>query len=203
MRHDTNPWYPSRNAEAGLREDQRSFLETATVSLGLPSLLYASLRDPRLFETVIGRPMDACEWERATLRGFRLGVVNAGTGFPGVFPAADPAAADLKCIVMHDLSRFEQTMVAWYEWDEYLLRRIPLADGRTAQVFAPNLEAIRREHGRFTIEPWTFEAWQCSHANRALVDAREWMARRPSTAALVHAGCFAPEESPGDGRATG
>jgi hypothetical protein len=38
---------PAENAEAGLREDQRRFLESATLSPGLTSFSSASLRDPR------------------------------------------------------------------------------------------------------------------------------------------------------------
>lgn len=202
MRYQSDLFYPAGDADAGLRQDQRSFLDNAAVSLGLPSLFYASLRHPRVFETVVGRSMDTCEWERTRIQGFRPGIVNAGTGFPGIFPAAESEAAGLECIVVPDLSRFEQTMVAWYEWDEYLLRRIPLADGRWAQVFVPNLEAIRAEHGQIDIEPWSFEAWQRgSRVDRAVVDARDWMAQRPGDAALVHVGCFPPHESPANGRA--
>lgn len=203
MRHESSAFYPAGDAESGLRRDQRSFLDRANISFGLPSLFYASLRDPRVFEAVVGRPLDACDWERATIHGFRLGIVNAGTGFPGLFPASGPDAGGVVCVIVHDLSRFEQTMVAWYEWDEYLLRRIPLADGRSAQVFVPNLEAIRAEHGRFDIDPWSFQAWQRSEVDRAVVNARDWMAQRPADAALMRAGCFPSVESSAGGRAAG
>lgn len=203
MPHGASPFYPSRNARTGLREDQRSFLETATVSLGLPTLFYASLREPRVFETVTGRPMDTVAWERVRIPGFRPAIVDAGTGFPGLFPAADPAGEETECIIAHELSRFEQTMVAWYEWDEYRLRRIPLTDGRTAQAFVPNLEAIRREHGRFEIRPWSFEAWRSRDVGGAVVNAREWMAQRPTDPELVRAGFFTPAESSGNGRVAG
>lgn len=203
MRHHASPFYPSRNARTGLREDQRCFLETATVSCGLPSLFYASLREPRVFETVVGRPMDTVAWERVTIRGFRLSIVNAGTGFPGLFPVTDPAGTGIECIITQGLSRFEQTMVAWYEWDEYLLRRIPLTDGRTAQAFVPNLEAIRQEHGRFEIRPWSFEAWRNRDVESAVVNAREWMAQRPSDSELVRAGFLSPADLSRVGRAAG
>lgn len=203
MRHDASPFYPSRNARTGIREDQRCFLETATVSFGLPSLFYASLRDPRVFETVIGRPMDTVDRERVTIRGFRLGIVDAGPGFPGLFPAADHAGDGIQSVITRGLTRFEQTMVAWYEWDEYRLRRIPLANGRTAQAFIPNLEAIRREHGRCEIRPWSFEAWRTRDLESAVVNARQWMAQRPSDSELARAGFFAPAESSSDGRGAG
>lgn len=203
MRHGASPFYPSRNARNGLREDRQCFLETATVSLGLPSLFYASLREPRVFETVTGRPMEAVAWERVTLPGFRLGLVDAGTGFPGLFPAAAPAGGEPECVIAEGLSRFALTMVAWYEWDEYLLRRIPLPDGRTVQAFVPNLEAIRREHGRFEIRSWSFDAWQRREVESAIVNAREWMAQRPADPELVRAGFFPPAESSGNGRAAG
>lgn len=203
MRHGASPFYPSRNARTGLREDQRSFLETATVSLGLPTLFYASLREPRVFETVTGQPMDAVAWERVSIPGFRPGIVDAGTGFPGLFPAADPAGDGTECLIVHGLSRFVLTMVAWYEWDEYRLRRIPLMDGRTAQAFVPNLEAIRREHGHFGIKPWSLEAWRSRDVARAVVNAREWMAQRPADPELVRAGFFTPAESSGNDLAAG
>lgn len=203
MRDHGNTFYPSRNLDVGLREDQRCFLETAVSSLGLPSLFYASLREPRVFETVTGRPMNTLDWKRVGIRGFQLGIVNAGSGFPGIFPAADPADAELEGLITRGLSQFERIMVAWYEWDEYLLRRISLADGRSAQVFVPNLEAIRREYGPFNIEPWSFKAWRSRHVDRAVVNAREWMAHRPSDAALVRAGFITAAESPANGRASG
>ena len=94
MSVDSQPFYPLRNAEANLREDQRSFLESAEVSRGLPSLFYGTLRDP--------------------------------------FPAPDQAGPEVECIIVHNLNPFEQTMVAWYEWDEYQLWTIRLTDGRKA-----------------------------------------------------------------------
>lgn len=199
MQRYTNSFYPRRDAETGLEEDRRHFLEAATVSLGLPSLFYASLRNARVFETVVGRPLASCEWERVAIRGFRLGAAAAGTEFPGIFPEAEPAGAELECIAVHDLTRFEQTMVAWYEWDEYLMRRIPLADGRTAQAFVPDPEAIRREHGRFEIRPWSYETWQSRGVDQAVDNARQWLAQRPRDADLARAGFFVPT----DGRATG
>lgn len=203
MHRSGNPFYPSRDAASGLREDQQSFLQSAAISLGLPSLFYASLRDPRVFETVIGRPPEPDNLETVTIRGFRLGIAKAGTGFPGLFPAPEADDEELECVIAHGLSRFEQTMVAWYEWDEYLLRRIPLTDGRLAQVFVPNLEAIRREYGPFDIEPWSFEAWRARELNRAVRDARDWMAQRPDDASLARAGCFTAGDRPMSGQAAG
>lgn len=196
-------FYPSRDAIRGSREDRRRFLEAARISLGLPCLFYASLRSRRVFETVTGRAMDEFRWERAAIRGYRLGIANAGTGFPGIFPTPGDAAAVIECILVHDLGRFEQTMVAWYEWDEYALHQIALSDGRRAQVFIPDPEAIRFEHGPFEIEPWSFEAWCAAGLDRAVVNAREWMAQRPDDAALARAGFFAPQGSRRDQRAAG
>lgn len=203
MHRNSNPFYPSRDAASGLREDQQSFLQSAVVSLGLPSLFYASLRDPRVFETVIGRPPEPGKLETVTIRGFRLGIANAGTGFPGLFSAPEPDDGELECVVVHGLSRFEQTMVAWYEWDEYLLRRVSLTDGRPAQVFVPDLEAIRREYGDFDIEPWSFEAWRARELDRAVRNARDWMAQLPDDASLIRAGCFTPADRPMNGQAAG
>ncbi|HSH42485.1 MAG TPA: gamma-glutamylcyclotransferase family protein [Arenicellales bacterium] len=193
MQRETSPFYPSRDADAGLEEDRRAFLERAVVSLGLPALFYGSLRDPKVFEAVVGRPFEACDWQRVAIRGFRLGIANAGTGCPGLFPGT-PGEAELDCLIVHDLNRFEQTLVAWYEWDEYVLRPIPLADGRRAQAFVPDLDAIRREYGEFKIEPWSFDTWHANGVDRALATARQWMAQRPDSAALARSGFFGLEE---------
>lgn len=201
MRQNRNAFYPRRNPDAGVREDRRKFLESASVSLGLPSLFYASLRDSRVFETVTGRPLQSAQWELATLGGYRLAEANAGTGYPGIFAAE--TGTPLDCVLVHDLSRFEQTMVAWYEWDEYVLETMFLADGRPAQVFVPDLEAVRREYGPFQIKPWSFEQWRAEHLDRAVANARAWMAERPGDEEMLEAGCFADSERPADRRATG
>ena len=201
MPENRNAFYTRRDAEVGVSEDRWKFLATASVSLGQPSLFYASLRDPLVFETVTGRPLSASQRETAILEGYRLGLVNAGTGYPGLFPAA--AGTRLECLVVHDLNRFEQTMVAWYEWDEYVLETVSLADGRTAQVFLPDLDAIQREYGPFEIEPWSFERWQSDSRDRALAHARAWMAQRPSDERLLEAGFCVQQELPGNRRATG
>lgn len=194
MQHD---FYPSRDPGTGLDDDQHRFLASATVSLGLPSLFYASLRHPRLFEEVVGRSLEAEQCERIELAGFRLGMVDVGTGFPGVFPAsqAGTATMPLQCVLVHDLTAFERTMVAWYEWDEYVLRPVPLADGRRAQVFVPDMEAVRAEHGSCPVAPWSYEAWRRRHLEHALAIARQWMAQRPGDAALIQAGFFTPPEA--------
>ncbi|MDZ7840306.1 MAG: gamma-glutamylcyclotransferase family protein [Gammaproteobacteria bacterium] len=194
MQSGTSAFYPARDAEAGLREDQRSFLESATISLGLPSFSYASLRDPRVFETVVGRSLGTCECEKATIRGYRLGVANAEPGLPGLFPHAGSADSEVQGIVIQGLSRFEQTMMAWYEWNEYLLCPLPLTDGRPVQAFVPDPQAIRREYGEFDIAPWSFADWQSRRVGRAVAEAREWMRQRPDDDALARAGCFAPAD---------
>lgn len=201
MQRDENSFYPRRDPAAGLEEDQENFLRHGRISLGLPSLFYASLREPRLFEIVVGRTMDAARCEPVTLEGFRLGSIDAATGFPGIFPSDASGTPELECLVVHDLTLYEQTMVAWYEWDEYDLRRTPLADGGWAQVFLPDLEAMRREHGPVKIEPWSFERWRSSRLDEAVDRAREWMAQRPADAALIEAGCFPPEDVPAAGNA--
>lgn len=58
MQSGKSAFSPAGNAEIGLREHQRRFLESATISPGLPSFSYASLRDPRVFETVVGRSLE-------------------------------------------------------------------------------------------------------------------------------------------------
>jgi hypothetical protein len=186
-----------------VREDRRKFLAAASISLDLPSLFYASLRDPRLFRTVVGRSLSDTEWELVRLNGFQLAEADAGTGYPGIFPARAPRGATLECLLVHDLTRFEQTMVAWYEWDEYNLQRVPLADGRSAQVFLPDLEAIRREYGEFALRPWSFRGWQAMATEDTVENARAWMNCRPADAALLQARCFEEDEVPGRRRATG
>lgn len=203
MQSGTSSFYPARDSETGLLEDQRCFLESATISLGLPSFSYASLRDPRVFEAVVGRSLGTCKCESVTVSGYRLGVANAGPGFPGLFPQAGSPDSKVKGIVIHGLNRLEQTMMAWYEWDEYLLCRLPLTDGRSVQAFVPNLTAIRREYGEFDIASWSFEDWQSRGVDRAVADAREWMRHRPDDDALVRAGCFKPADIAGGERLAG
>lgn len=203
MRYDKNLFYPRRNPEWGVREDRRKFLETASISLNLPSLFYASLRDPDVFNAVVGRPMDDCHWEIALLDGVRLAEVNVGTGYPGIFPAETGHRSRLECLVVHDLTRFEQTMIAWYEWDEYVLNRATLTDGRIVQVFVPELDAIHREHGAFEVRPWSFEDWQFRCKERAVATARAWMAQRPGDVELLEARCCPQEELPANRRAAG
>lgn len=203
MQSGTSAFYPARDADSGLREDQRRFLESATISLDLPSFSYASLRDPRVFETVVGRPLETCEYERVTIRGYRLGVASAGPELPGLFPAAGSAGSEVQGILIHGLSRREQTMIAWYEWDEYRLCRLFLKDGRPVQAFVPDPAAIRREYGAFDIAPWTFEDWQCRGADRTVDDAREWMRLRPGDDALARADCFKPANITVDKRIAG
>ncbi|MDX1610717.1 MAG: hypothetical protein R3225_11395, partial [Halofilum sp. (in: g-proteobacteria)] len=133
MRLQHDRFYPVSDPGEGLAEDHRNFLAGARISLGHPTLFYASLRDPAVFEVVTGRSMDATRWEHVTVQGYSTWEVRAGTGFPGLF-ASEPET-QLDCLLISDLSRFEKTMIAWYEWNEYELREIPLADGRTAEAF--------------------------------------------------------------------
>lgn len=194
MRDKGDRFYPSRDPAAGLEEDQAGFLSNARTSLGLPSLFYASLRDPGIFEVVVGRPMHDTRREQVTVPGFSTSEVNAGTGYPGIFRQDEEAA--LECLLISDLTRFEQTMVAWFEWDEYELRQVSLSDGRSAQVFIPDLDAIRREYGSFEIRPWSFEEWRASSLDGSIATAREWMMQRPPDRALIEAGFFAPDDVP-------
>lgn len=203
MQRHLNQFYPGRNPESPLAEDRREFLENASISLGLPSLFYASLRHPRVFEAVVGRRIQRDEWEPVAAPGFHPRLVTAGTGFPGAFPSNDTPDALLDAVMMHGLSRFEQTMIAWYEWDEYELRPVRLMDGRMAQAFLPDLDAIEAEHGSFSTEPWSFEEWEANHVDRAVAIARDWMAQRPSDRDLIEAGCFDPDETPAERRAAG
>lgn len=189
MQRVRDRFYPSRDPQAGIDEDQQKFLQHARISLGLPSLFYGSLRDPGMFETVVGRPMDSTRRELVTVPGYSTYEVRAGTGYPGIFPAdADTA---LQCVLIEDLSPFEQTMVAWFEWDEYELQELPLSDGRSAQAFIPDLDAIRREYGPFEFAPWSFERWRAGSIEENITTARDWMRQRPDDRALAEAGFFA------------
>lgn len=203
MQHQRHPYYPFRDSYPALQQDRREFLDRAVISFGLPSLFYASLRDPRVFETVVGRPMHSCNHERVTLPGYTLGQVQAGTALPGVFPAGNHSDAGVDCLAIYDLSRFEEIMVGWYEWDEYALRRVTLSDGRAAQVFVPNIQAIQQEYGPVDIEPWSFDTWRAHHLEESVALARDWMAKRPDDESLMEAGCFAMEELPAGRKAAG
>lgn len=203
MRRQHHPYYPSRDPASALEQDRREFLERATISFGLPSLFYASLRDSRVFEVVVGRPLQCCQWERVTLPGYCLGQALAGTTLPGIFPVGEGAGSGLDCLVVHDLSRFEETMVAWYEWDEYELERVTLADGRVAQAFMPNIQAMQREHGPINIEPWSFDTWRAHQLEDSIAVARDWMAKRPDDESLIEAGCFTVDNRRADRKAAG
>lgn len=187
-------FYPTRDRVAGLEEDQANFLDRGRISLGLPSLFYASLRDPRVFEVVVGRPIDRTCRERVTVPGYSTFEVDAGTGYPGVFQTDEDTFLD--CLLISDLTPFEQTMVAWFEWDEYTLERVPLLDGRSAQVFIPDLDAIRSEYGSFEIRPWSFERWRAGSIDESEATARDWMKQRPPDRALIEAGFFAGSDVP-------
>lgn len=200
MPHLRDRFYPSRDPQAGLEEDQQKFLENARITLGLPSLFYASLRDPRVFEAVTGRPMEITQWELATVPGYSTYEVRAGTGYPGIFPS--DADTVLQCVLISNLTCFEETMIAWYEWNEYELHEVPLSDGRSAQVFVPDLDAIRREYGSFEIVPWSFETWRADSVDESIATARDWMMQRPDDHALAEAGFFAMEDVPSYRKAT-
>ena len=192
MHDQGDRFYPSRDPAAGLEEDQASFLNHGRITLGLPSLFYASLRDPRVFEVVVGRPMDNTCWERVSVPGYSTYEVDAGTGYPGIFYKDENTVLD--CLLISDLTPFEQTMVAWFEWDEYDLQQIPLSDGRFAQVFIPDLDAIRREYGSSEMRPWSFETWRARSIDESIATARDWMMQRPPDQALVEAGFFAMDD---------
>ncbi|HKJ95651.1 MAG TPA: hypothetical protein VKA32_08490 [Gammaproteobacteria bacterium] len=192
MQESRDRFYPSRDPATGLEEDQNHFLSHARISLGLPSLFYASLRDPRVFEAVAGRPMETTHQENVAVPGYSTFEVDAGTGYPGIF--YKDADTVLHCLLISDLTPFEQTMVAWFEWNEYELQEFPLSDGRSAQAFIPDLDAIRRTYGEFDMPPWSFETWRTRSLEESVVTARDWMMQRPSNEALVEAGCFAMDD---------
>lgn len=192
MHDQGDRFYPSRDPKAGLEEDQANFLDRGCISLGLPSLFYASLRDPRVFEVVVGCPMERTCRERVTVPGYSTFEVVAGTGYPGVFQTDENSLLD--CLLISDLTPFEQTMVAWFEWDEYTLQRVPLLDGRYAQVFVPDLDAIRSEYGSFEIRPWSFEHWRAGSIDESVATARDWMKQRPPDQALIDAGFFTGDD---------
>jgi hypothetical protein len=194
MHDEGDRFYPSRDPAAGLEEDQANFLNHGRISLGLPALFYASLRDPRVFEAVVGRAMDHTRWERVTVQGYSTFEVDAGTGYPGVFYKDENTI--LECLLISDLTPFEQTMVAWFEWNEYDLQQVPLADGRAAQVFIPDVDAIRREYGAFEMRPWSFETWQAGSVEQSVATARDWMMQRPPDRALIEAGFFTLDDVP-------
>jgi len=187
-------FYPSRDPRAGLQEDHDHFLRHARITLGMPMLFYASLRHPRVFETVVGRPMEDTQWERVTVPGYSTYEVRAGTGYPAIFAAESATALD--CLLISDLTPFERTMIAWYEWDEYALQEMPLTDGRSAEAFIPDLDAIRREYGAFDIVPWSFENWRASSLEESVANARDWIERRPDNQSLEEAGFLAKLEAP-------
>jgi len=194
MPQDNSDFYPCRDPAGALGQDQAAFLASAEITLGLPSLFYGSLCDDEVLRVVTGRGIGDVRREHVEIRGCCLGVVNAGKALPGLFPSDNPEDR-VECLLLHDLSRFEQTMVAWFEWDEYALQQLGLPDGRRAQVFVPDLGAVHREHGRYRIQPWSSEQWRRRHRLDTLSAARRWMAQRPDDHALARAGCFEPAQA--------
>jgi hypothetical protein len=160
----------------GANGDDRTFVERAVFTHGLPKLFYGSLRDERVFETVIGRPMARCAIERVTVVDHKLGRIMTAAGYPGIFAEA---GGEVTCLLVHDLDGWEHAKVAWYEWDEYRLEHFPLADGRTAEAFVPDVERIRQIYGMVDMEPWSFENWRDRHFEHALLDMKAWMALMP------------------------
>lgn len=198
MHDQGDRFYPNRDPAAGLAEDHANFLNHGCISLGLPTLFYASLRDPRVFEVVVGRPMDDTRCERVTVPGYSTFEVDAGTGYPGIFYKDENTVLD--CLLISDLTPFEQTMVAWFEWNEYELKRIPLSDSRSAQAFIPDLDTIRRGYGSFEMRPWSFETWRTGSIEESIATARDWMMQRPPNRALIEGGFFAPDDVPPQSR---
>lgn len=165
-------YYPT-----GADGTDRTFLERAVFTHGLPKLFYGSLRDERVFELVTGRPLDDCALEQVTVPDHKLGRIMTHAGYPGIFPEA---GGSVECLLVHDLAPREQAAVAWYEWDEYRLEHFPLADGRMAEAFVPDVERIREVFGMVDFEPWSFENWRAVHYDHALTDLKAWMALMPN-----------------------
>jgi hypothetical protein len=163
--------------QSQLDRDRKGFLAHGFHSLGLPALFYGSLRAPEIFEIVIGRSMADARIEKAALANHTLARIIAGDGFPGIFPSQ--GAAELTCLLVSGLTWEEELRVSWYEWDEYKLDRLTLRDGRIAQTFVPDIDAIHRLHGSIDFQPWTFEEWARSRLASAIPNARAWMDEMP------------------------
>jgi len=71
-----------------------------------------------------------------------------------------------------------------------------LSDGRPAQAFIPDLDAIREGYGEFEIASWSFETWRAHSLDESVATARDWMLQRPDDRALVEAGFFRLDEIP-------
>ncbi|MEQ8444041.1 MAG: hypothetical protein RIM72_08245 [Alphaproteobacteria bacterium] len=166
-----------------LDRDRRDFLAHPAHSLGLPALFYGSLRAPEIFEVVIGRALGDADHEHVQLEGYELSHVLAGGEFPGIFPSADAGLLD--CIMVRGLTWAETLRVAWYEWPEYKLGQFTLTDGRVAQAFVPDIDALRREHGAIDFRPWDYDAWRRDNLTAALPGAHDWMSQMPDLAPLV------------------
>lgn len=163
--------------------DRENFLAHGRHSLGLPALFYGSLRAAAVFEIVVGRPIETASLEPVVLHDHELARIIAGDGFPGIFPSED--GGELSCLMMTDLSAEEELRVAWYEWDEYKLGRFTVSDGREAQAFVPDIEAVHRLHGSIDFQPWTFEDWAERNLTAAIPNARTWMNEMPDVTPLL------------------
>jgi len=163
----------------GADGSDETFLERAVFTHGLPKLFYGSLRDERVFELVTGKPLDAHPTERVFVPDCKLGRIMTAAGYPGIFP--EPGG-EVTALLVHDLDRLQHACIAWYEWDEYRLEHFPLADGRVAEAFVPDVERIRQTFGMVDFEPWSFENWRAVHFEHALTDLKAWMALMPGLA---------------------
>lgn len=169
--------------QSQIERERASFMAHDQHSLGLPSLFYGSLRAPEVFELVIGRPMRDVSAEPVILHRHELARIIAGDDFPGIFPTQDDV--DLQCLLIDGLTYEEQLRVAWYEWDEYKLARFETSDGRLAQAFVPDVDAIHRVHGGIDFQPWSFEEWRERNLAAAIPNARNWMAKMPDISAKL------------------
>ncbi|MEQ8830477.1 MAG: hypothetical protein RLW87_11770 [Alphaproteobacteria bacterium] len=169
--------------QSQIERERATFLAHDQHSLGLPSLFYGSLRAPEVFELIIGRPMADVPCEPVVLHRHELARIIAGDDFPGIFPTEDNV--DLHCLLVPGLTYEEQLRVAWYEWDEYKLSRFETTDGRQAQAFVPDVDAIHRLHGAIDFKPWSFEEWRERNLSAAIPNARIWMSKMPDISAKL------------------
>lgn len=131
---------------------------------------FGTLRDREVLELVLGRKVADDEIEPATLRGYRLAVVE-DESYPVVVPAP---ASRVNGVLARRLSERDRARLTWFECDEYRpeTARVELKDGSRvdAILFLP------REEVDGTQEDWDCARWQREEKAVFMKLTREWMA---------------------------
>ncbi len=129
---------------------------------------YGTLLDADIRKLVMPHVAPFLEERPATLPGFRR--VQANCGYFPVLARNNVSRVD--GAVISGLDARSLLLMAHFEGDEYLPRRLPVVEQgrrRWAGVFMP-------AHGGYaTSRPWSLARWQRSHKRRVIRQTQGWM----------------------------